>query len=365
MKKIILLLMALVLTVSINAQEKAVKTSQVIDNVFVGINGGGSWSLMNRDSKFWNNVNPMATINVGRYITPITGLQVSFEAGAREGGRCFIDHTNLTLDGLLNMSNLFGGYKGSPRVFEVVGVLGGGWFHTYGNVSNSASVKGAVELNFNLGKEKAWQLNIIPSYTYLPAKAIENSYVALSAGFTYKFRNSNNTHNFVLVDVRNQNEIDLLNQQINVLREKAELLAKQNEENSSLIKEQMKTIEELTKCCQKARETKQVVSLTNMVSFEIGKAKVGELQMANLSQIAKVLNENSDLNIEIKGYADKDTGTAELNQKLSEQRALNVKNVLVNTFNIDEKRISTVGVGATEQLFDENNWNRVAIFVSK
>ena len=87
--------------------------------------------------------------------------------------------------------------------------------------------------------------------------------------------------------------------------------------------------------------------------------------MANLSQIAKVLNENSDLNIEIKGYADKDTGTAELNQKLSEQRALNVKNVLVNTFNIDEKRISTVGVGATEQLFDENNWNRVAIFVSK
>lgn len=355
--------MALVLTVSINAQEKAVKTSQVTDNVFVGINGGGSWSLMNRDSKFWNNVNP---INVGRYITPITGLQVSFEAGAREGGRCFIDHTNLTLDGLLNMSNLFGEYnKGPPRVFEVVGVLGGGWFHTYGNVSNSASVKGAVELNFNLGKEKAWQLNIIPSYTYLPAKAIENSYVALSAGFTYKFRNSDNTHNFVLVDVRNQSEIDLLNKQINALREKAELLAKQNEENSSLIKEQMKTIEELTKCCQKARETKQVVSLTNMVSFEIGKAKVDELQMANLSQIAKVLNENSDLNIEIKGYADKDTGTAELNQKLSEQRALNVKNVLVNTFNIDEKRISTVGVGATEQLFDENNWNRVAIFVSK
>lgn len=46
MKKIILLLMALVLTVSINAQEKAIKTSQVTDNVFVGVNGGGSWSLM-------------------------------------------------------------------------------------------------------------------------------------------------------------------------------------------------------------------------------------------------------------------------------------------------------------------------------
>lgn len=357
--------MTLMLTASISAQEKAVKTSQITDNVFVGINGGGSWSLMNRDSKFWNNVNPMATIKVGRYITPTTGLQVSFEAGAREGGKCFVDHTTLTVDGLLNMSNLFGGYKGSPRVFEVVGVLGTGWFHTYGNVSNSAAVKGAVELNFNLGKEKAWQLNIVPTYTYLPAKAIENSYVAVMAGVTYKFKNSNGTHNFVLVDVRNQSEIDLLNAEINSLREKADILAKQNEQNQSVINNQMKTIEDLTECCKKARETKEVVSLSNMVSFTIGNADVAETQMANLAQIAKVLNENADLNIEIKGYADKDTGTEELNQKLSEERAQNVKDVLVNTFNVDGNRISTVGLGATEQLFDENNWNRVAIFVSK
>lgn len=365
MKKIILILMALMLTISINAQEKAVKTSQITDNVFISINGGGSWSLMNRDSKFWNNVNPMATINVGRYITPVTGLQVSFEAGAGEGGRCKVDHTNLTLDGLLNMSNLFGGYNGTPRVFEVVGVLGGGWFHTYGNVGNSASAKAAIELNFNLGKSKAWQLNIVPSYTYLPAKAIENSYAALSAGFTYKFKNSNGTHNFVLVDVRNQSEIDLLNEQINSLREKSELLAKQNTQNESVINSQLKTIEALTKSCQQARDTKQLVSLTNMVSFKLGESKVGELQMANLSQIAKVLNENKDLKIEVKGYADKGTGTTEINQKLSEKRAQTVKDVLVKTFKVGENRISTVGIGSSEQIFDENNWNRVAIFVSK
>jgi len=365
MKKIILLLMAIVLTVSINAQEKVVEPSKVTDNVFISINGGGSWSLTKRNNKFWNNVNPMATINVGRYITPITGLQVSFEAGAREGGRCFIDHTNLTVDGLLNMSNLFGGYKGSPRPFEVVGVLGCGWFHTYGNVSNSASVKGAVELNFNLGKEKAWQLNIIPSYTYLPAKAIENSYVSLMAGFTYKFKNHNKTHNFTLVDVRNQSEIDSLNYKINFLREKTKQLAEQKEQADSIIVEQERLINELKESCQRAIETKQKVELTNVVAFKIGKANVDEVQMANLSQIARILNENPDLNIEIKGYADRDTGTEELNQELSEQRAQNVKDVLVNTFSIDEKRISTVGVGASEQLFDENNWNRVAIFVSK
>ena len=36
---------------------------------------------------------------------------------------------------------------------------------------------------------------------------------------------------------------------------------------------------------------------------------VAEVQMANLAQIAKVLKENSDLKIEIKGFADAKTGT--------------------------------------------------------
>lgn len=365
MKKIILFIMALMVTIGINAQEKTVKQSKITDNVFIGLNGGGSWSLLNRDAKFWNNVNPMATINIGRYITPSTGLQISFEGGAREGGKCLVDHTNLTLDGLLNFSNLLGGYTGKPRPVEIVGVIGGGWFHTYGNVSNSASVKGAVEVNFNVGKKDAWQINLIPSYTYLPAKTIENSYAALSLGFTYKFKNSNGTHNFMLVDIRNPKEIEALNDRINDLRQENQRLVKQNEEATSLIKDQMRVIEDLTKCCNKARETKQVVPLTNMVSFKIGKSNVDEVQMANLAQIAKVLKENSDLKIEIKGFADAKTGTKEFNQKLSEQRAENVKDTLVNKFGIESNRISTVGVGADEQLFDENNWNRVAIFVGK
>lgn len=363
------MLMAMMLTISINAQEKAVKTSKVTDNIFVSVNGGGSWSLMNRDSKFWNSVNPIGMVNVGRYITPVTGLQVSFEAGAREGGRCFFDHTNLTVDGLLNMSNLFSGYKGSPRTFEVVGVLGCGWFHTYGNVSNSASVKGAAEFIYNFDNNKAWQFKLIPSYTYLPAKAIENSYVSLMAGFTYKFKNSNKTHNFTLVDVRSQSEIDSLNYKINFLREKSNLLTEQKEQADSIIVKQEHLINELKNSCEElSKETvelRQKVELTNVVGFEIGKSEIDKLQMANLYQVANVLKANPDLNIEIKGYADKNTGTTKLNKKLSDERAKKVKDVLVNTFNIDEKRISTVGMGDDEQIFDENDWNRVAIFVSK
>lgn len=354
-----------VASVSAQNQEKAIKQSTITDNMFIKANVGGSWSLLNRDAKFWENVNPMATISVGRYLTPSTSIQVSFEGGANEGGQCFVDHTNLTIDGLLNFSNLFGGYNGTPRVVEVVGVLGMGWFHTYGIVDNNASAKAAAEINFNLGKTKTWQINLIPSFTYLPSHAIENSYAALSLGVTYKFKNSNGTHNFVLVDIRDQKEIDWMNDKINTLRQDKEHLISINDKNATTIKDQQSLIEQLTQSCKQARETKVPVELDNVVQFKIGQSKVEELQMANLSQIADVLNENSDLKLEIKGYADAETGTEEINQILSVKRAESVKSVLVNVFGVSPDRITTVGLGSTKQLFKQNDWNRVAIFVKK
>ena len=40
----------------------------------------------------------------------------------------------------------------------------------------------------------------------------------LNVGLVYKFRNSNGSHNFVVAELRDQAEIDALNDQINDLR---------------------------------------------------------------------------------------------------------------------------------------------------
>ena len=103
----------------------------------------------------------------------------------------------------------------------------------------------------------------------------------------------------------------------------------------------------------------------NVVSFTLNSAKVNETQMANLDNAVRILKENPDLKVTLKGYADKNTGSATYNKRLSVRRAEAVKKVIVDKYGIDTDRIDVLGVGDTEQLYNDNNWNRVVIFVEK
>jgi hypothetical protein len=74
-----------------------------------------------------NNLNSNAGLRIGRWFTPVFGL-------AAEGNVYFNDHCkhympqsktlarymNVGLIGTVNLSNWFAGYKGEPRLFEVV-----------------------------------------------------------------------------------------------------------------------------------------------------------------------------------------------------------------------------------------------------
>lgn len=57
----------------------------------------------------------------------------------------------------MNLNNLFGGYNGIPRSFEIEAVAGIGWMHYYvgrnmGEDQNGMSTKLGLNFNFNLGK---------------------------------------------------------------------------------------------------------------------------------------------------------------------------------------------------------------------
>lgn len=62
-----------------------------------------------------------------------------------------------------------------------------------------------------------------------------------------------------------------------------------------------------------------------------------------LNDVAKVINEYEKTVLMIKGHTD-DTGSEQYNQSLSERRAMSVKNLLTS-FNVNPKRITTVGMG--------------------
>ena len=66
----------------------------------------------------------------------------------------------------------------------------------------------------------------------------------------------------------------------------------------------------------------------------------------------------------VKGYASPE-GDAAKNQKLSEARANSVKQALVKRYKIAADRIEAVVAGATSEISEENDFNRVAMFFTK
>ncbi len=373
MKKLGLLFAAAAMAVSVNAQ--TVTESKTFDNFYIGINGGAQ--VKTTGESWMNNLNSNAGLRIGRWFTPVFGL-------AAEGNVYFNDHCkhympqsktvarymNVGLIGTVNLSNWFAGYKGEPRLFEVVPVYGFGWGHTFGTDENYnvLTSKAGIDFTFNLGKAKAWQVYVEPSMNWSlngygyegVAYNINKSAFQLNAGIVYKFKNSNGSHNFTIAQLRDQNEIDGLNSQINSLRsdlndKDAQLSAKDKQ-----IKDLQNALDE----CNKKPKYVKPATATNLqptVLFRQGKAVVDNSQMPNIELIAQYMKNHPEAKVEIKGYASPE-GNKDFNQALSQKRADAVKNVLVKKYKIAADRLTTKGMGATDKLFKQVEFNRVSTF---
>ena len=373
MKKLGLLFAAAAMAVSVNAQ--TVTESKTFDNFYIGINGGAQ--VKTTGESWMNNLNSNAGLRIGRWFTPVFGL-------AAEGNVYFNDHCkhympqsktlarymNVGLIGTVNLSNWFAGYKGEPRLFEVVPVFGFGWGHTFGTDENynALTSKAGIDFTFNLGKSKAWQVYVEPSMNWSlngygyegVAYNINQSAFQLNAGIVYKFKNSNGSHNFTIAQLRDQNEIDGLNSQINSLRgdlndKDAQLSAKDKQ-----IKDLQNALDE----CNKKPKYEKPATATNLqptVLFRQSKAVVDKSQMPNIELIAQYMKNHPEAKVEIKGYASPE-GNKDFNQALSQKRADAVKNVLVKKYKIAADRLTTKGMGATDKLFKQVEFNRVSTF---
>ncbi len=86
------------------------------------------------------------------------------------------------------------------------------------------------------------------------------------------------------------------------------------------------------------------------ITFDVGKATIKPESEATLMKALKTLETYTDISVEISGHTD-NTGSAKLNQKLSEQRAESVKAWLVSK-GIDPNRITTKGYGKDKPIAD-------------
>lgn len=373
MKKLVLLFAAAAMAVSVSAQ--TVTESKTFDNFYIGINGGAQVKTTNE--AWMKNLNSNAGLRIGRWFTPVFGL-------AAESNVYFNDHCshfmpqsktiarymNTSLIATVNFSNWFAGYKGEPRTFEFVPVFGFGWGHTFGTEDNFnvLTSKAGIDFTFNLGSKKAWQIYVEPSMNWAlngygyegVAYDINKSAFQLNAGIVYKFKNSNGSHNFTIAQLRDQSEIDGLNSQINNLRNDLNNKDSQLSAKDKQIKDLQNALDE----CNKKPKYVKPATATNLqptVLFQQGKSNVEKSQMPNIELIAQYMKNHPEANIEIKGYASPE-GPKELNQKLSEKRAEAVKKVLVKKYKVAANRLTTKGMGATDKLFKQVEFNRVSTF---
>ena len=373
MKKLVLLFAAAAMAVSVSAQ--TVTESKTFDNFYIGINGGAQVKTTNE--AWMKNLNSNAGLRIGRWFTPVFGL-------AAESNVYFNDHCshfmpqsktiarymNTSLIATVNFSNWFAGYKGEPRTFEFVPVFGFGWGHTFGTEDNFnvLTSKAGIDFTFNLGSKKAWQIYVEPSMNWAlngygyegVAYDINKSAFQLNAGIVYKFKNSNGSHNFTIAQLRDQSEIDGLNGQINNLRNDLNNKDSQLSAKDKQIKDLQNALDE----CNKKPKYVKPATATNLqptVLFQQGKSNVEKSQMPNIELIAQYMKKHPESNIESKGYASPE-GPKELNQKLSEKRAEAVKKVLVKKYKIAAGRLTTKGMGATDKLFKQVEFNRVSTF---
>ena len=252
--------------------------------------------------------------------------------------------------------------------------------------------KAGLDLAFNFGSKKQWQIYIEPSINWAflgqhegrtkndgagqygynaysngdqPVYNIHNSMVQLNAGIVYKFKNSNGAHNFTIVTPRDQAEIDGLNAQINGLRNDLNVKDAELNGKDARIADLQKALEDAnnrpTAVIKQVKEVKEttVTNLQPTVLFRQGKSVVDPSQMPKVERVATYLANHKEATVVIKGYASPE-GSLQFNEKLAAARANAVKTILVKRYRIAASRITAEGQGIGN-MFSEPDWNRVSI----
>ena len=113
-------------------------------------------------------------------------------------------------------------------------------------------------------------------------------------------------------------------------------------------------------------DRKVKVMLDEGVYFQVGSAELNQGSLDKLNQMATVLNKYNRTNIDLNGYTD-NTGTRQINEKLSFDRAVSVKKYLQQQ-NVKGDRIRTIGYAdanpvATNETKEGRQLNRRVEFI--
>lgn len=186
--------------------QSEVERGKFFDNISLGVEVGTQTNLCD-----WDSPNGVGLgLNVSKEFSPIIGLEATAVAGFNADANWNQPHCPYTVDNTavlasakVNLSNCIAGYKGEPRLVEVLVRAGAGYMHFFHlksvGDSNHAVGKFGVDVDFNVDKSKAWTVSLRPSVVTLftnhravcdngkAASGLHNSVLQISAAVSYRF----------------------------------------------------------------------------------------------------------------------------------------------------------------------------------
>jgi outer membrane protein OmpA-like peptidoglycan-associated protein len=354
-------------------QKFSVATNSFWSNWFIQVNAVGTSFFA--DGEKWGGgyfkdyrTNLGASVAIGKWFTPGLGLRTKING---IWGRQLLSDNKETNamkywtaneQILFNLSNMFCGYS-DTRVWNFIPYIGGGISRNMTENDYAMGLTVGILNTWRLSKHVALNLDL----SFAPHEAdfgrdvchnpnvkrayFENKDRELNAEIGLTFNLGKATFNKVpdvdAIKALSQAEIDALNGRLRDANNEIDRL-------NNLINNH--------KCPEVGGKTitiKEVAAAPVSVFFNIGSAKIASKKdLVNLQALVDVAKAN-DKTLVVTGSADSKTGSASLNQKLSEQRANAVKDELVK-IGVSESKIEVKALGGVSQM-DPTAYDRRAV----
>ena len=339
-------------------------------NWFLNLEGGAQYTL--GEAKFKKLISPNVQLGLGYQFTPVFAMRLQANAWQSKGGwSAFRAHkgdepyTNdykykyvaPGLDFMFNLSNLFCGWN-PDRVFNVTAFLGGGANIAWDNGQVNDIAKTLVDLDaYNL--EYLWDGTKVRPFG--------------RAGLELGFRLSDYV-NLILegnanitTDKYNSKKAENPDWYFNALAGLRINLGKGYRTETHDVYRDVLVYDTIYKVVEiidpQPREVIQ--SIRRDVFFMRNKTDIRPEEADKVQDIARFLQQFPQTTVTIVGYADVQTGNAQINDRLAARRADVVVKSLIEDYGISADRIHFDSKGDTVQPFSENDMNRVAICIAK
>lgn len=376
-KKLLFILLAVICTLKVSAQENG-KDYEPYPYTFIGLQGGGQVTFTN--NSFSNLVTPIGAVSVGRFFTPEMGARLNVQgykskAGYKIGGEdntFDFKYVSTDVDFLFNLSNIIFPKKVHPLNVILIGGVGFNYAWDNKGYKSLADVmlltesttwadsrivhnlRVGLQFEVNVAKHLGINLELAANNTddrfNIKRNNSDDWQATAMLGVTYKFgfhkkRQSNTGSALANLDYDNA-------------RNASSAVAP-----TPVVEGEKKVKEETAPVVN--QEPVKKASMRVDVFFEINSSSVGAKEKSKVERLAEWLKQHPAAKVDLTAYADKGTGTPEINRAISEKRVISVAKMLVKEYGISADRITTSYKGDTVQPFTENDSNRVTIGIAE